>query len=220
MLYPFWVQYHYLKSNNLNIFWNLPEFLFLQPNILFPNRKNFCFFSFYTKKSCCYLHLCLLKLWRNAVTGSGSSSSLNGCYRCTDMHDVKAFQRNPVDEIAMVVRSQDPPTNQIRLSPKSMQTFCAKFDAVSYSVPELRAAAAPAEGTSIRSTVSQHLPSEILIWVNSPALKMQQTGKRLSCCFSDKMERLYPADSCCHKNRHQVEEMSMSCTAEREPKRE
>lgn len=37
MLYPFWVQYHYLKSNNLNIIWNLPEFLFLRLNILFPN---------------------------------------------------------------------------------------------------------------------------------------------------------------------------------------
>lgn len=178
------------------------------------------FFSLYTKKSCCYLHSCLLKLWRNAETGSGSSCSLNGCYRCTDMHDVTAFQRNPVDEIAMVVRSQGPPTNQIRLSPKSMRTFSAKSDAVSYGVPEVRAEAAPAEGTSIRSTVLQRLLSEILIWVNSPALKMQRTGKRLSCCFSDKMERPYPADSCCRENRHQVEEMSMSCTAEREPKRE
>lgn len=177
-------------------------------------------FSLYTKKWCCYLHSCLLKLWRNAVTGSGSSSSLNGCYRCTDMRDVKVFQRNPVDEIAMAVGSQDPSTNQIRLSPKSMWTFCAKSDAVSCGVPEVRTAAAPAERTSIRSTVSQHLPSEILIWVNSPALKMQRTGKRLSCCFSVKMERPYPADRRCRKNRHQAEETSMSCTAEREPERE
>lgn len=57
----------------------------------------------------------------------------------------------------------------------------------------------PAEGTSIRSTVSQHLPSETLIWVNSSALNMQRTGKRFSCCFSDKMERAYPAGSRCRK---------------------
>lgn len=109
-------------------------------------------------------------------------------------------------------KSDYPPSPRRHFVPSPMQ--------FPQGVPELRAAAAPAEGTSIRSTVSQHLPSEIFIWVNSPALKMQRTGKRLPCCFSDKMERPYPADWRCRKTRHQVEEMSMSCTAEREPEGE